>query len=299
MRILVSGSTGLVGSALIPSLVGQGHEVIRLVRAKSGSPSKEMATWDPDTGKIDLSGVTPIDAVVHLAGESIASGRWNAAKKVRIRDSRVLGTQTLVQALRALSQPPSVFVGASAIGYYGDRDAETLTEQSSLGTSFLADVVRDWERASQPLSLAGTRTVLLRFGVILSKQGGALQKMLTPFKLGAGGILGSGNQYMSCISLRDVVRAVEFSLTNPAASGPLNTVCPQPVTNREFTKTLGKVLGRPTIFPMPAFAARLAFGEMADALLLSSSRVGPEGLTKAGFEFLDPTLEASLRSALA
>ncbi|MFM8219451.1 MAG: NAD-dependent epimerase/dehydratase family protein, partial [Planctomycetaceae bacterium] len=161
MRILVSGSTGLVGSALIPSLVGQGHEVIRLVRAKSGSPSKELATWDPDTGKVDLSGVTPIDAVVHLAGESIASGRWNAAKKARIRDSRVLGTQTLVQALQALSQPPSVFVGASAIGYYGDRDAETLTEQSSLGTTFLAEVVRDWERASQPLAIAGTRTVLL------------------------------------------------------------------------------------------------------------------------------------------
>ena len=298
MRILVSGSSGLVGSALIPSLTAAGHDVVRLVRSKSANRSKELASWDPAKGQIDVSGLSDIDAVVHLAGESIASGRWNAERKARIRDSRIQGTRLLAETLAKLPAPPKVFVCASAIGFYGDRGDEVLSESSSPGTGFLADVCREWETACDPLQRSGTRVVNLRFGVVLSRQGGALKQMLLPFQMGAGGILGNGKQYMSVVSLKDAVGVIEFVLGNSGVAGPVNVVCPQPVTNYEYTKSLGKVLHRPTIFPVPGFAARLAFGEMADALLLSSSRVVPDRLLAAGYQFRDPTVEAALRSAL-
>ena len=298
MRILVSGSSGLVGSALIPSLTAAGHDVVRLVRSKSANRSKELASWDPAKGQIDVSGLSDIDAVVHLAGESIASGRWNTERKARIRDSRIQGTRLLAETLAKLPAPPKVFVCASAIGFYGDRGDEVLSESSSPGTGFLADVCREWETACDPLQRSGTRVVNLRFGVVLSRQGGALKQMLLPFQMGAGGILGNGKQYMSVVSLKDAVGVIEFVLGNSGVAGPVNVVCPQPVTNYDYTKALGKVLHRPTIFPVPGFAARLAFGEMADALLLSSSRVVPDRLLAAGYQFRDPTVEAALRSAL-
>jgi hypothetical protein len=295
---LVSGSSGLVGSALIPSLAAAGHDVVRLVRSRSANPSKELISWDPSRGQIDAAGLEGIDAVVHLAGESIASGRWNAERKARIRDSRSIGTRLLAETLAKLRTPPKVFACASAIGFYGDRGDEVLSESSTPGTGFLADVCRDWEIACDPLKRVGTRVVNLRFGVVLSRQGGALKQMLLPFQLGAGGILGNGKQYMSCVSLNDAVGVIEFVLENPAVEGPINVVCPQPVTNYDYTKSLGRVLHRPTIFPVPGFAARLAFGEMADALLLSSARVVPDRLLAAGYQFRDPTVETSLRSAL-
>jgi len=299
MRILVSGSSGLVGTALIPVLTGAGHEVARLIRAKSGSPSKELVAWDPEAGSIDAAGLEGLDAAVHLAGESIASGRWTAAKKARIRDSRLKGTRLLCEALARCAKPPQILVCASAIGFYGDRGDETLTETSPSGSGFLAEVCREWESATDPAAKRGIRVVNTRFGVILSANGGALAKMLTPFKMGIGGVLGSGRQYMSCISIDDCVTAIVYALSTNSLSGPVNVVGPVPVTNAEFTKTLGRVLGRPTVMPMPAFAARLAFGEMADELLLSSSRVVPQKLLDSGLQFHDRDLEAALRLVLA
>jgi uncharacterized protein (TIGR01777 family) len=299
MNILVSGSTGLVGTALIPAFTGSGHEVVRLVRSKSRSPSKELMGWDPEANYIDAAGLAGLDAIVHLAGEPIASGRWNALKKARIRASRVRGTQLLCEALAHTATPLPVLICASAIGFYGDRGDEVLTEASGGGKGFLAEVCRDWEAATKPAQQRGIRVVNLRFGVILSAQGGALAKMLTPFKMGLGGVVGSGRQYMSCIAIDDVVGAIQHSLTNASLAGPVNLVGPTPVTNHEFTKTLGKVLGRPTVFPMPAFAARLAFGEMADELLLSSGRVEPIKLQASGFQFRHPDLAAGLRHVMA
>lgn len=298
MNILVTGSTGLVGTALIPVLTGAGHEVVRLVRSKSRNPSKELIGWDPAANYIDAAGLEGLDAIVHLAGEPIAAGRWNAARKARIRDSRVNGTRLLSDALAHLSRPPQVLICASAIGFYGDRGDEVLTEDSASGHDFLADVCREWEDACNPARNKGIRVANVRFGVILSPQGGALAKMLTPFKLGAGGVLGSGRQFMSCIAIDDCVGAIVHALTNTAVAGPVNVVGSEPVTNHVLTKTLGKVLGRPTIFPMPAFAARLAFGEMADALLLSSTRVEPQKLRDTGYQFRCPTLESALRHVL-
>jgi uncharacterized protein (TIGR01777 family) len=298
MNILVSGSTGLVGTALIPVLTGAGHEVVRLVRSKARNASKELVGWDPASNFIDAAGLEGIEAVVHLAGEPIA-GRWNAAKKTRIRDSRVQGTRLLCDALAQLARPPAPLVCASAIGFYGDRGDELLTETSAAGTDFLAEVCREWESACDPAREKGIRVVNLRFGVILSPHGGALAKMLTPFKLGGGGVIGSGRQFMSCISIDDCVSAIVHALTNTAVAGPVNVVGPQPVTNREFTKTLGKVLGRPTVLPMPAFMARILFGEMADALLLSSSRVDPKKLRDTGYQFQHAALEAALRHVLS
>lgn len=298
MNVLVSGSTGLVGTALIPSLMAGGHEVIRLVRAKSQTPSKEIIGWNPEAGYIDSAGLEGIDAVIHLAGEPIASGRWNPARKARIRDSRVQGTRLLCSALVHAARRPAVLLCASAIGFYGDRGDEVLTEASGAGSGFLADVCRDWEAATDLARQNGIRVVNLRFGVILSTAGGALAKMLTPFKMGVGGVVGSGRQYMSCISIADCIGAIQQALAADKLTGPVNVVQPGPVTNREFTKTLGKVLGRPTIFPMPAVAARLAFGEMADQLLLASARVEPQKLLAAGYQFRHPDLETALRHVL-
>jgi uncharacterized protein len=298
MNILVSGSTGLVGTALIPALTAGGHEVVRLVRSKSRAPSKELFGWDPEANYIDAAGLEGLDAVVHLAGEPIAAGRWNALKKARIRDSRVRGTQLLCEALAHTAKRPLVLICASAIGFYGDRGEEVLTEASPGGNGFLAEVCREWEAATEPARQKGIRVVNTRFGVILSALGGALAKMLSPFKMGVGGIIGSGRQYMSCIALDDVVRAIQHALATASLSGPVNVVSPTPVTNQEFTKTLGRVLGRPTVFPMPAFAARLALGEMADELLLCSARVEPKKLLEGGFQFQYPDLESALRHVL-
>jgi hypothetical protein len=237
--------------------------------------------------------------VVHLAGENIASGRWNAARKARIRDSRVEGTALLARTLAELENPPSVLVCASAIGYYGDRGDEVLTEDSIPADDFLGTVCREWEAASAPAAEAGIRVVSLRFGVILARSGGALAKMLTPFKMGAGGKVGSGQQFMSWISLDDAVRTIDHAIATSDLSGPVNAVSPNPVTNAEFTRALGGELRRPTVLPMPAFAARLAFGEMADALLLASARVQPKRLVESGFEFRHPEIAPALRAVLA
>ena len=298
MNILVSGSTGLVGTALISALTAAGHEVIRLVRVKSRTPSKEIIGWDPAAHYIDAAGLEGLDAIVHLAGEPIASGRWNSAKKTRIRDSRVQGTRLLCETLSHVARPPQALICASAIGYYGDRGDEVLTESSPVGRGFLAEVCRDWEAACEPARQKGVRVVNTRFGVILSTAGGALAKLITPFKMGLGGIIGSGRQSMSCLSIDDCIGAILYALQTASVVGPVNVVGPTPVTNRDFTKTLGRVLGRPTVFPMPAFAARLAFGEMADELLLNSQRVEPRKLLESGYAFHHRDLETALRHVL-
>jgi uncharacterized protein (TIGR01777 family) len=255
--------------------------------------------WNPETGEIDAAALEGLDAVVHLAGESIASGRWNAEKKARIRESRVKATRLLCEALAARQRRPRTLVTASAIGYYGSRGDEVLRESSSPGTGFLAEVCKDWEAATRPASDSGIRVVLVRFGMILSKKGGALAKMLTPFRMGVGGKIGDGRQYMSWIALTDVVGAIHHALMTESLSGPVNVVAPNPVTNLEFTKTLGSALGRPTFFPMPAFAARLAFGEMADELLLSSQRVEPTRLRETNYSFRFADLAGALQSILS
>ncbi|HYY41835.1 MAG TPA: TIGR01777 family oxidoreductase, partial [Pyrinomonadaceae bacterium] len=238
------------------------------------------------------------DAAVHLAGEPIAAGRWTDAKKQRIRESRTLSTRLLAETLARLQTQPRVLVCASAIGYYGDRGAEVLTEASAPGQDFLSDVCREWEAAAEPARAAGLRTVHLRFGVVLSKEGGALAQMLTPFQLGIGGQIGNGRHYMSWLALDDAVGMIEYALADEKLAGAVNAVAPQPVTNSEFAKTLGRVLGRPTLLPMPAFALRLALGEMAKALLLSSARVEPARLQAAGYQFKYPQLEGALRHVL-
>lgn len=296
MRIAVTGSTGLVGSALCPLLTSNGHEIVRLVRgeAKSG----DEVVWDPQGDDTDVAALEGIDAVVHLAGENIAGGRWNEKMKEKIRNSRVDGTRNLSQALVKMATPPKTMVCASAIGYYGDCGDELLSESAPPADTFLANVVKDWEAAAQPAADAGIRVVNLRIGVILSKEGGALAKMLTPFKLGVGGKVGSGKQHWSWIALDDVVGVIHHALQTESLEGPFNTVSPQPVTNLEFTKTLGRVLGRPTIFPMPAFAAKLALGEMAEELLLASTRVDATRLLDSGYQFQYAELEPALRHLL-
>ena len=296
-RILISGSHGLVGSALIKLLTTDGHEVLRLVRHGGAAGSSEVA-WDPEKGTIDSERLEGLDAVVHLAGENIASGRWTSEKKRAILESRVKGTTLLSQSLAKLSRPPSAFVSASAIGYYGDRGDEQLTEQSAPGTGFLADVCREWEKATMPAAEKGIRTVQARFGIVLAAEGGALKQMLTPFRMGIGGRMGNGKQWMSWISLEDLVRAIRSVTYDNFVSGPVNFVSYFPVTNAEFTKTLGRVLRRPTLFPIPAFSVRLAFGQMGEALLLSSQRVEPAVLKATGFSLQWPRLELALRRLL-
>lgn len=297
MKVLISGATGLVGFALYESLRRQGHEIVRLVRSV-GDASGSDIVWDPLTGQAEISRFEGFDGVVHLAGDNIASGRWNEKKKIRIRESRVRGTINLTKILSKLERPPKVFVTASAIGYYGNRGEEILDEQSSVGKGFLSEVCQEWEAASAPAAQKGIRTVNLRIGVILSPLGGALKTMLLPFKLGMGGILGSGEQYMSWVALDDVIGIIEKVMAEPTISGPLNAVAPGAVTNKDFTAVLGDVLVRPTLFPMPAFAARLAFGEMADALLLSSTRVTPKKLLASGYKFRFSELKGYLEKVL-
>jgi uncharacterized protein (TIGR01777 family) len=297
MKILVSGSHGLVGKALVASLTRDGHEVVRLVRHERAFGSLEVE-WHPNQGHVDAAHLEGFEAVVHLAGESIASARWTREKKRAIHDSRVKGTSLLSDALAHVARPPSVFVSASAIGYYGNRGDELLSETSAPGNDFLSGVCVDWENAAKPAAEKGIRTAYARFGIILDANEGALGKMLTPFRLGLAGKVGSGKQWMSWIALGDVINALKFLVTDPLTHGPVNIVAPNPVTNAEFTETLGRVLSRPTVIPIPAFGARLAFGEMADALLLSSQRVDPGVLQDRGFPFTWPTLEPALRYLL-
>ncbi|MFA5190524.1 MAG: TIGR01777 family oxidoreductase [Verrucomicrobiia bacterium] len=280
MNILLTGAGGLVGSALAPRLAAESHTITRLSHSQ---PWPELAAHD---------------AVVHLAGENISTGRWTPERKERIRDSRVQVTRRLCEAVAKFAQPPRVVICASAVGYYGNRGDEVLREESAPGAGFLAEVCRDWEAATKPAVDAGIRVVNLRFGVILCATGGALAKMLTPFRLGLGGVLGDGQQWMSWVALDDVVGVISNALANETLRGPVNVVAPQPVTNREFTKTLGRVLHRPAVCPAPAFALRLAFGEMADALLLASQRAEPAKLLTSGFSFRFPKLGDALQDAL-
>lgn len=281
ITVWVTGASGFLASALIPFLTSGGHRVVQLRR---GAPLPEVPEGPY--------------AVVHLAGENIAGGRWNAARKERIRESRVEGTRRLAEALSGLRRRPEALVAASAVGVYGNRGSELLTESSPPGDDFLAEVCRGWEAAAEPARASGIRVVSLRFGVILSPEGGALAKMIGPFRMGMGGSIGSGEQYMSWISREDAVGAIRYAIFTPSLSGAVNAAAPGPVTNREFTKALGRALGRPTILPMPAFAARLAFGEVADALLLSSQRTLPRALEGAGYRFRQPDLTQALAEML-
>lgn len=296
MKILVSGASGLVGSSLVTSLKTGQHEVYSLVRTRADLHSHEMA-WDAHRGVVSPALLEGLEAVVHLAGESI-TGRWTAEKKKHIRNSRVQGTRLLCQTLSQLQQPPAVLVCASAIGYYGNRGDEILTEQSSKGEGFLADVVEEWEEATRLAAEKGIRVVNLRFGVILSPKGGALKQMLPPFQWGVGGKMGLGTQYMSWVALEDVISIIHDVLQQPRLAGPVNVVSPHPVTNAEFTQILGRVLHRPTFLNMPAFAVKLVFGEMGEALLLSSTRVQPKKLEQIGFQFAYPDLENALQHML-
>lgn len=297
MRIAITGSSGLVGEALVASLGEHGHDVVRLVRRETSAAGE--ARWDPDSGDVDLAALGAVDGVVHLAGENIAGGRWTAARKRRIHESRGPATERLCRTLAESPSPPKVFVSASATGIYGDRGDEELDEQSAAGPEgdFLADVARAWEAATAPLEDRGARVVHARLGIVLSRDGGALARMLTPFRLGVGGRLGDGQQWMSWIALDDLVRVLLRALDDDALRGPVLAVAPGPVRNREFTRALGKVLRRPTIFPVPRFALRLLFGELADALL-ASQRAHPQALLQAGFTFEHPDVESALRSTL-
>jgi uncharacterized protein (TIGR01777 family) len=296
MHVAVTGSRGLVGSALVPFLTTGGHRVTRLVR---GAPTNsDEVAWDPARGMADVSRLDGVDSVVHLAGENIAAGRWTPARKAEIRRSRVEGTRSLCEALARLARPLKVLVSASAIGFYGARGAQTLTEESGAGSGFLPDVCREWEAATEPASRAGIRVVNLRFGMILSPAGGALRKMLLPFRLGVGGRAGNGRQFMSWIALDDAIAAIQHCLCEESVRGPVNLAAPGSVTNADFTRTLARVLRRPAVIPLPAFAARLLFGEMADALLLAGARVLPARLQASGYRFRFPDLEAALRHLL-
>lgn len=303
MKIIVTGSTGLIGSALISRLIADEHSVTRFVRdgsvVKEESNGVRAVAWDVDGGQVNDAEISAHDAVIHLAGEPVAEGRWTEEKKRRIRDSRVNGTRLIAEAIARVEPRPHTFISASAIGFYGNRGDEILDEQSASGTDFLADVCREWESAADAARAAGVRTIHPRIGIVLSREGGALAKLLTPFRLGAGGAIGDGKQYMSWIAIDDIVAGLMFALENNSVEGAVNFTAPQPVTNAEFTRALGHAVHRPTIFTVPKFAARLAFGEMADAVLLAGARVMPKRLQAVGYAFKHPQLEGALRHLLA
>jgi uncharacterized protein (TIGR01777 family) len=292
MNVLLTGASGLIGSAVAPVLESSGHRVFKMRRGEGPG-----ATWNPAEGQIDLAPALPLDAVIHLAGENIGA-RWTAERKRRIRESRVAGTRLLAETLASLPSRPKVLVCASATGFYGDRGDEWLDESSPPGSGYLAEVCRDWEAAATPAEAAGIRVVRLRFGLVLARQGGALAKMLPAFRIGLGGRLGNGRHYWSWIALQDAVAALLHALSCESLCGPVNAVSPQPVTNREFTATLGRALRRPTIFAMPRFAVNLLFGEMGREAMLASCRARPAKLLTGGFQFQAPDLETALRRTL-
>ena len=296
MRILLTGASGLIGRALAAFLTDDGHQVVGLTRSRTPTRGRQIS-WDPDAGVIPADELEDFDAVVHLAGETIM-GRWTRAKKARILQSRVKGTRLLCESLARLRNRPLVLVAASAIGFYGDCADQLVDEGSPAGSLFLSEVAQAWEAATEPAQRNGIRVVNLRIGFVLSKDGGGLAAMLLPFRLGIGGRVGSGRQYLSWIAIDDVVGAISHAILCDAVHGPVNAVAPHPVTNREFTKTLGSVLTRPTIFPLPAFALRAVMGEMADNLLLASTRVEPAQLLAGGYEFHFPELKGALRHVL-
>ena len=300
MRILISGSSGLIGTAVATALARDGHMLQRLVRPESkGQPRTGDFRWDTASGEIDAGAAEGADAVVNLAGASIGEGRWTAARKELLRASRVDSTRHLVRALGKLHKLPRVFVSASAVGYFGDRGDEELTEESGAGGDFLATLCKDWEAEAAAAASFGARTVCTRFGIVLARDGGALPRMVSPFKFGAGGRLGSGKQWMSWIALGEVASIVKFVLANESFTGAVNAVAPQPVRNSEFTKILASVLHRPAIFPAPDFALKLALGEMAEGLLLSGQRVLPARLVSASYQFQATDLRAALVAVLA
>lgn len=294
MKILVSGASGLIGSALLPRLREHGHEPVPLSRSGHDAAA---AWWDPQQGSVGLERAGKLDAVIHLAGENIGT-RWSASKKKRIRESRVQGTHLLSRALAGLPEPPAVLVSASATGFYGDRGEEWLEEGSAAGTGYLCDLCQDWEAATAPAAARGIRVVCLRTGLVLAEHGGALARMLQIFRPGLGGRVGSGRQYWSWIALEDVLGVLEHLLQTESISGPVNNVAPTPVTNLEFTRTLGRVLDKPTVLPVPAWAARAALGEMAEATLLASQRVRPQRLQESGYRFIWPELGPALEQML-
>ena len=295
MNILITGSSGLVGTHLTDFLLAKGHHIYRMLRSASDD---QPFYWLPAKGVIKYDDSITIDAVINLAGESIADGRWSEERKKRILESRVSGTRLLAETLAKLQNKPKVFISGSAIGFYGETGSRIADEDSMQGAGYLAEIAELWEKAAKPAEDAGIRTVNIRTGVVLSPNGGMLQKLLLPFKMGLGGIVGNGQQYISWVSINDMAGMIQFLLETDSISGAVNLVSTQPVTNYTFTKTLGSVLNRPTIFPLPARVARLVFGEMADALLLSSARVQPKRLLEAGYDFIDTDLEMTLRSLL-
>ncbi len=298
MRILITGASGLIGKALQHSFAGKGYEVLLAGRREPKRENEIQWTVKDGFREEDLARLEGLDAVVHLAGEGIAGLRWTDEKKKAIRDSRVDGTRSLVKTLSELDQKPKVFIAGSAMGFYGDRGDEIMTETSRPGDTFLAEVCKEWEMESRRAEDSGIRTVLLRTGIVLSKDGGALATMMTPFKFGVGGVIGSGKQWMSWISLDDVVGIVNFAIENENLRGAVNVASPNPVTNEEFTKTLGDVLYRPTFLPLPEFAVNLVFGEMGDALLIQSTRLEPKRLRDAGYEFKFTSLKSALENAV-
>jgi uncharacterized protein (TIGR01777 family) len=301
MKILVTGSTGLVGTALVSALARDGNTVCRLVRPQSTVSMETKdgfnVAWNPATGELGGAGVGP-DAVVNLAGAPIGDGRWTAERKEVLRSSRIESTRAIVNALGKMNARPRVLVSASAIGIYGNRGDELLTEESKPGGDFLAGVAQEWEAEALKAQALGIRVVLARFGIVLAREGGALAKIVMPFKIGAGGKIGSGKQWMSWVVLEDVVGVLRLAIENASVRGAVNVVAPQPVRNEEFTKVLAKILRRPALFPAPAFALRLALGEMADALLMSSQRVVPRALEKNGYRFLHADLPSALSTIL-
>jgi uncharacterized protein (TIGR01777 family) len=295
MKVLVTGASGLLGSALVSALAADGHEVVRLIRrAPQGAGERQ---WQPN-GEADPRTFDGADAVVHLAGEGIASGRWSPRRKAAIRDSRMLGTRTVATSIAAAAQPPRVLISASGSHYYGDRGSKVLSETTSPGTGFLAEVCQRWEAETEPARQAGVRVVRIRTSLVLAAQGGALQKMLLPFRMGVGGRIGSGQQWWSWIALDDYVGLLLFALKTSELQGPVNAASPNPVTNAGFTRILGKVLRRPTIVPLPEFAVRLVMGEMGQELLLSSQRIQPVAAASAGFVFRYPMLQQALEHLL-
>jgi len=296
MKIVIAGAAGFLGRALVPALRAAGHEVRRLVRR--AAIGDDEVGWNPASGEIDEQRLADLDAAINLAGENIAAGRWTAARRERILHSRVDATRTLVGALNKLSRKPAVLVSASAVGYYGDRGDEIVAENCGIGQGFLPEVCLAWETHAEGAARHWIRTVLLRFGMILSPEGGALARMLPLFRLGLGGRLGSGRQWMSWIAREDAIRGIEHAVRDVHGAGPVNFVAPGAVTNLEFTATLARVVGRPAVLPAPSWALRLAFGQMADEAILASVRAAPQRLIESGFRFQHPELESALRAML-